>query len=160
MNVRDFYGTSIWDVSLYKAWSQIVQVMIPNLQFVHNSLKQVCLSAECDEIILFEKNSFLIIDSYERKPDTKSIHKYERISTIVKQFKLSCSKIGSIISHMSFQSPKFRAVLDDFTKTTYLLVVSFNPGVKTAALTTNIKCIKNFFKKNSDDLKDILFTED
>jgi len=150
-----------------EAWSQIVQTIIPNIQFITRSLKQVCLGTECDEIILFEKNSFLIISYFERNPDNKSILKYERISTIVKQFKLSCSKIGADIKHMSFQTPIFTAVLEDFTKTTYLLVISLNPEIGnssnniigTAALTLNIGCVKNFFKKNSEELRAILFNE-
>ena len=30
--VKEVFSTSIWDESLYKAWSQVVQNLIPNIQ--------------------------------------------------------------------------------------------------------------------------------
>jgi Ras-related GTP-binding protein A/B len=30
IRVRKFFGTSIWDETLYQAWSQILQNLIPN----------------------------------------------------------------------------------------------------------------------------------
>ena len=54
MIIKEVFATSIWDESLYKAWSSIV-----------------------------EKSTFLIIAYYENKQD-KNILKYERLSNIIK----------------------------------------------------------------------------
>lgn len=42
MTVRQFFGTSIWDETLYQAWSQIVQLLIPNMNFIKETLKDFC----------------------------------------------------------------------------------------------------------------------
>jgi Ras-related GTP-binding protein A/B len=39
VTVRQFFGTSIWDETLYQAWSQIVQLLIPNMGFIKQTLK-------------------------------------------------------------------------------------------------------------------------
>lgn len=64
MSVKQVFGTSIWDETLYKvifrlkiliilltkAWSSIVQLLIPNRDFITNSLKQFCTICDCDEV--------------------------------------------------------------------------------------------------------------
>ncbi len=48
-----------------------------------------------DEILLFERATFLIIAHAERNRH-RDIHRFEKISNIIKQFKLSCSKMASV----------------------------------------------------------------
>lgn len=140
-----------------QAWSKIIQILIPNLKFLNQSLQQICEVTQCDEIILFEKSTFLIIAFYEKESDPKNILKYERISTIVKLFKLSCNKIGTEISNMSIQNPNFHAVIDDFTSNTFILLISRNKNIRSAALSLNIDCARTYFKKNSNLVANILF---
>ena len=111
---------------------------------------------ECDEIILFEKSTFLIIAYYEKTNDPKNILKYERISTIVKLFKISCNKVGAEISNMAIQNPFFKAVIDDFTSNTFILLISRNKNIRSAALNLNIDCARKFFKNNSKQLENML----
>lgn len=131
--------------------------MIPNLGFLNQSLKEICEITQCDEIVLFEKSTFLIIANHEKTPAQKHINKYERIATIVKLFKGSCNKISAEISTMAIQNPNFEAVIEDFTFNTYILIVSKNKNIRTAALTLNIECARSFFKQNSKILQNILF---
>ena len=49
----------------------------------------VCVSADADEVLLFERATFLVISCCERK-DHKDPHRLEKVSNIIKQFKLSC----------------------------------------------------------------------
>jgi len=163
-NVVEFFPTSIWDVSLYQAWSNIVQIIIPNLGIVNQSLQRFCETIECDEIILFEKSTFLIIswcklkkqgkDGKKVDDSSKNILKYERISTIMKQFKISCNKVGSEISMLSIQNPTFKAVIDEFTNNTFILLVTLNKNIKCPALHFNIKCARAFFK-NDDAAQEV-----
>lgn len=138
---------------------------MPNLQTINTSLEKFCKIIECDEIILFEKSTFLIVAYYKkelsgakREEDPKNILKYERISTIVKQFKLSCNRVGSEISMMSIQNSTFKAVIDEFTKNTFILLVSLNPNIKCPALHFNIECARNFFKndKTAEEINNLL----
>lgn len=49
------FGTTIWDESLYKAWSSIVYSLIPNVQQLESGLRKFCTLCEASEVILFEK---------------------------------------------------------------------------------------------------------
>lgn len=122
-----------------------------------NSLETICQITQCDEIILFEKSTFLIIAYHDKSNDSKNILKYERISTIVKLFKMSCNRVGSDISNIAIQNPNFEAVIDDFTSNTFILLISRNKHIKSAALTLNIDCARTFFRNNSKMVEDILF---
>lgn len=57
------FPTSIWDESLYKAWSQIVCSLIPNINLFNNNLIKFNSILDAEEIILFEKTTFLVISS-------------------------------------------------------------------------------------------------
>lgn len=44
---------------------------------------------ECDEVLLFERATFLII-SYCERASHRDAHRFEKVSNIIKGFKLSC----------------------------------------------------------------------
>ncbi len=135
----------------------MIQILIPNLKFLNSSLQQICQITQCEEIILFEKSTFLIIAYYQKTTDAKNISRYERISAIIKLFKISCNKAGSEINSLMIQNPNFEAVIDDFTNNTFILLVSQNKGIKSAALTLNIDCARTFFENNAKMVSNILF---
>lgn len=89
ISIKQFYLTSIWDESMYQAWSAIVQQLVPHRSFILESLKAFCEASGCHEAILFEKSSFLVMGSY--CTETKdNLLRYEKVSNIVKQFRLTC----------------------------------------------------------------------
>jgi Ras-related GTP-binding protein A/B len=55
------FGTSIWDETLYKAWSEIVRYLIPNIGVLQSHLDAFCKVCDADEVVLFEKATFLVI---------------------------------------------------------------------------------------------------
>jgi len=55
------FGTSIWDETLYKAWSEIVRYLIPNIGVLQSHLDDFCRVCDADEVVLFEKATFLVI---------------------------------------------------------------------------------------------------
>lgn len=63
--------------------------MIPNVQKVEQNIKKLADLLECDEILLFERSTFLIISSCERVVHHDK-HRSEKVSSIIKRFKLSC----------------------------------------------------------------------
>lgn len=114
------FATSIWDESLYKAWSQIVCSLIPNMSIYHSNLIKFKNVLNAYEIILFEKTTFLVICSSNNKSvgdngngngggdgdDDRSNYKelgaikidpkrFEKISNIMKNYKQSCTKLKS-----------------------------------------------------------------
>jgi Ras-related GTP-binding protein A/B len=85
------FRTSIWDETLYKAWSSIVYSLIPNIKTLEVHLENFCNICEADEVVLFEKATFLVISHSSRKKH-RDDHRFEKISNIIKQFKLSLKR--------------------------------------------------------------------
>ena len=81
-NVKCF-KTSIWDETLYKAWSDIVHILLPNVDLLTNKLKAFCRACCADEVVLFEKSTFLVIANHDAKGH-KDSHRFEKISNIIK----------------------------------------------------------------------------
>ena len=52
-------------------------------------LKNFAITCEADEVMLFERTTFLVI-SHSSRTEYSDIHRFEKISNYMKQFKLSC----------------------------------------------------------------------
>eukprot|EP00550_Attheya_septentrionalis_P013499 CAMPEP_0198304468 /NCGR_PEP_ID=MMETSP1449-20131203/57416_1 /TAXON_ID=420275 /ORGANISM="Attheya septentrionalis, Strain CCMP2084" /LENGTH=424 /DNA_ID=CAMNT_0044006993 /DNA_START=106 /DNA_END=1380 /DNA_ORIENTATION=+ len=261
------FGTSIWDETLYKAWSEIVTNLIPNIGVLESHLDDFCRICDADEVVLFEKATFLVISHAQAKnhnapitaataaspgeetnellslasgdhttsatgdiiepsleaaqtgaaninpasnasvmsgntsnkpsvssvaasghatPDEHTIdsghitadasgthdvvvrrhqeqkqqpletrrntphfdtHRFEKISNIVKQFKLSCGKAQSQFQGMEVRNSRFSAFIDAFTLNTYIMVIVSDPGVHTEATLLNIKNARTHFER-------------
>jgi len=77
------FKTSIWDETLYKAWSDIVNILLPNVDLLKSKLKNFCEACSADEVVLFEKSTFLVIANHDAKSH-KDVHWFEKISNIIK----------------------------------------------------------------------------
>ncbi|XP_060064005.1 ras-related GTP-binding protein A [Ylistrum balloti] len=140
------FATSIWDETLYKAWSNIVYQLIPNVQQIESNLANFANIIEADEVLLFEKATFLVISHCERKQH-KDVHRFEKISNIIKQFKLSCSKLAANFQSMEVHNSTFSAFIEGFTSNTYVMVVMSDGSIPSAATLINIKNAKKHFEK-------------
>ncbi|CAJ1936543.1 unnamed protein product [Cylindrotheca closterium] len=221
------FGTSIWDETLYKAWSEIVTNLIPNIRLLESHLNTFCKVCDADEVVLFERATFLVISqaqaessgddhlltgpggdskeattqaafaspsggadgvpgldeaaqpSADETNDTSSTtglvvppddldsaagpsndtprhaartphfdaHRFEKISNIVKQFKLSCGKAQAQFQGMEVRNSRFSAFIDAFTANTYIMVIVSNPNVHTAATLLNIQNARDHFER-------------
>jgi len=117
------FDTSIWDETLYKAWSSIVETLIPNMSILRKHLDRFCEINEADEVVLFEQTTFLVIAKCSRKKHNDH-HRFEKISNIIKQFKLACGTARSSFDGMTVQSVTFTALLHRFTSNTFIMVVT------------------------------------
>ena len=212
------FGTSIWDETLYKAWSEIVTNLIPNLSLLETHLHNFCRICDAEEVVLFERATFLVIAHAQQQQQEEEgdgvdaedtiqasskrddddaetantdqttdaatlverghdhdirprhlhhrstattttttttstqhfdAHRFEKISNIVKQFKLSCGKAQSPFQGMEVRNSRFAAYLDHFTANTVVMVIvaakNNNPAVTTVLL--NIQNARNLFEK-------------
>lgn len=91
------YATSIWDQSLYKAWGSIVHSLIPNLELIESYLRNLSDVVDAEEIILFERTTFLTVTSYTSEAGSKNPNndRFERISNIMKSFMKSLAYVSS-----------------------------------------------------------------
>ncbi|KAJ3381658.1 Interleukin-4 receptor subunit alpha [Entophlyctis sp. JEL0112] len=137
------FGTSIWDETLFKAWSSIVYSLIPNVKFLETQLQKFCELCDADEVILFERSTFLVIShvgtgSYGSEPkSTKQPlpdpQRFEKVSNIIKQFKLSCSKNQAQFQNMEIRCKSFSAYVDVLTPNAYVLVLISDPSISLVA---------------------------
>lgn len=117
-------ATSIWDETLYKAWSSIVYTLIPNIPVLEKHLQVFAENADAEEVVLFERATFLVISHATRSTVTHpDPQRFEKISNIVKQFKLSCSKMQSQFTSFEIRGANFSAFICQYTSDTYILVV-------------------------------------
>jgi len=140
------FRTSIWDETLYKAWSSIVYSLIPNVKLLESHLDKFCQICEADEVVLFERATFLVI-SHATNNQHKDVHRFEKISNIIKQFKLSCSKSQAQFQCMEVRNSKFAAFIDVFTTNTYVMVIMSDPTIQSAATQVNIEVARQHFEK-------------
>lgn len=140
------FMTSIWDETLYKAWSSIVYQLIPNVQALEINLAHFAKIIDADEVLLFERATFLVIAHCQHMPH-RDIHRFEKISNIIKQFKLSCSKLAASFQSMEVRNSSFAAFIDIFTSNTYVMVIMSDPSIPSAATLINIKNARKHFEK-------------
>jgi Ras-related GTP-binding protein A/B len=69
-------------------------MLIPNVTEVERSLGDFADIMEADEVLLFERSTFLVI-AHAQRNDHRDPHRFEKISNIIKQFKLSCIKLAA-----------------------------------------------------------------
>lgn len=88
------FATSIWDQSLYKAWASIIHDLVPNLSVIESQLGSLGTIIEAEEILLFERTSFLVVSSWtsEEGLANPTGDRQERMSNILKHFKQSISR--------------------------------------------------------------------
>jgi Ras-related GTP-binding protein A/B len=220
------FKTSIWDETLYRAWSSIVYALIPNVRMVESRLEKFCRICEADEVVLFEKATFLVISHATRgessssssstsstsaalpsitsagsstselsngqnatsptatgatmgtssgasstsaaaitmpqagnaatssassssagsvPPHERDPHRFEKISNIIKQFKLSCSKSQAQFSSMEVRNAHFSAYITEFTANTYVMVIVSDPSIQSTATLVNIRIARKHF---------------
>ncbi|KAG2185271.1 hypothetical protein INT44_002061 [Umbelopsis vinacea] len=138
------FPTSIWDETLYAAWSQIVHCLIPNIKTLQMHLDKFCEICDADEVVLFERTTILVIANAARvqHPD---IHRFEKISSIIKQFNPS-GREPSHFKSMEIRSASFSAFIDALTTNTYVMVVMSDSSIQSAATLHNISVARKHFK--------------
>ncbi|KAK1253205.1 hypothetical protein MKX07_001282 [Trichoderma sp. CBMAI-0711] len=126
------FATSIWDQSLYKAWASIIHDLVPNLAVIERNLANLGVAIEAEELILFERTSFLAVSSWTSPEGARNPteDRLERMSNIMKHFKQSISRFtGTPRNAEQFirmehkAGMRFSLFILKFTTNTYLMVV-------------------------------------
>jgi len=138
------HGTSIWDETLFKAWSNIVYSLIPDIDHLKEQLAHICAVCEADEVVLFEKNTFLLISHCSTR-NMQDSHRFEKISNIVKQFKLSCGKVKTSFRSFQVKNSLFSATIEPFLQHSFVMVVVSDPNIHSAATAANLWAARSHF---------------
>jgi Ras-related GTP-binding protein A/B len=139
------FKTSIWDETLYRAWSLMVYSLIPNRDSLEAQLDKLCRVCHADEVVLFERATFLVISNAVCKAHS-DVHRFEKVSNIIKQFKLSCSKTQAHFSTMQVRNAHYSAFIEGFTSTTYVMVIVSNRTMYAATTLINIEASRSHFE--------------
>lgn len=140
------FRTSIWDETLFRAWSAIVYSLIPNIKTIEANLDNFTKITGADETVIFEKATFLVIAHSSRK-DQSDPHRFEKISNIIKQFKLSCNNARTQFASMEVKSSKFLAFIEGFTSNSIIMVIVSDPKIESATIQLNVKIARKHFEK-------------
>lgn len=146
------FGTSIWDETLYKAWSEIVQLLIPRVDELARQIEHLCEVCFADEMVLFERSTFLLICFTARRkvPDE---HRFERISNIAKQFKLSCNKASTMFRTFQIKKSNVTATIEPFLQHSLIMTVVSDPDIQVAATCANLNAAREHYANLSKDLE-------
>lgn len=150
------FATSIWDQSLYKAWSSIIHDLIPNLSVIEHQLATLGAAIEAEEILLFERTSFLVVSRWtdpsvaEENPFGD---RFERLSNVLKAWKHTCSKYtGTPRNSEQFTDFEYKAganfsvFVTKFTTNTYIQVVLPPGEARFNAAKLNVGIARSWFK--------------
>eukprot|EP01083_Nonionella_stella_P016569 46267_1 len=139
------FATSIWDETLFKAWSYVVTSLFNDRIQLKHELNILCNKCRTNEIILFESKTFLWIEHSKRI--TGNVTRLERIANIIKQFKLKCMRANQAFQSMVVSGSKFAVYIGPFTKNTYLLAVIRDPNIEIEAVKINLNNSRSKFEK-------------
>eukprot|EP00923_Selenidium_pygospionis_P015802 GHVN01027569.1.p1 GENE.GHVN01027569.1~~GHVN01027569.1.p1 ORF type:complete len:323 (+),score=48.85 GHVN01027569.1:86-1054(+) len=138
------FTTSIWNETLFAAWSTITQCLIHNIGALTKNLSHFCEVLNADEVILFERSTFLVICESTRVRHDDN-HRFEKISNICKQFKLTCARASESFMGMTVVNPYATTYIEVFTKYTYIMVISSDKDLQLGAILQNIDFAKEHF---------------
>lgn len=124
----DFFPTSIWDQSLYKAWTQIIYFLIPNAATIESLLQQLAEVIDARELILYERTTCLMVTHVTRGLEAQNpfTDRFERISSILKTHKQSMAKHTGIpagnanFAEMQIKTGRFMFFITRLTENTNL----------------------------------------
>ncbi|KAK1922974.1 Gtr1/RagA G protein conserved region-domain-containing protein [Papiliotrema laurentii] len=148
------FPTSIWDESLYKAWSSVIHTLIPNIGLITSHLtflRDLCLATEA---VVFEAETFLVIaksgspldspvsdmDEREKEYGAQALDRkrFEKISETIKSFRKTCQRTGEAFMGFEAKFDDCTVVLEPLTTNTFILIVAADPRVEIALLQYNI----------------------
>ncbi|KAK4246710.1 Gtr1/RagA G protein conserved region-domain-containing protein [Corynascus novoguineensis] len=149
------FATSIWDQSLYKAWASIIHDLVPNLSVIETQLASLGLAIDADEILLFERTSFLVVSRWTSAEGEGNPYgdRFERMSNILKSWKHTCSKYtGTPRNAEQFSDfeykmgATFSMFATKFTTNTYILVCMPPGEARFNSAKLNVAAARSWFK--------------
>ena len=149
----DFWATSIWDQSLYRAWTKVIYFLVPNATAIENMLGKLAELLDARELILYERTTCLVVTHISRgiEKGNPFADRFERISSILKTHKHSMAKhTGMMASEVSFaemqvKTGSFMFFIARLTENTNLAVVMPNDEGAFNSARINVQLAKREF---------------
>lgn len=149
----EVWATSIWDQSLYRAWTQVIYQLVPNATAIEGMLRKLAELLDARELILYERTTCLAVThiSHGGEADNPFHDRFERISSILKTHRHSMAKhTGAMASEVSFaemqiKTGAFMFFITRFTDNTNLAVVMRSDEAFFNAARVNVQLARREF---------------
>lgn len=165
----DCSPSSIWDQSLYRAWTQVIYFLVPHAAQIEDMLRRLADLLDSREMILYERTTCLVVTHVSRAGETRNpfTDRFERISSILKTHKHSMSKhTGTLASEVSFaemqiKTGAFMFFITRLTDNTNLAVVMPSDEATFNAARINVQLARqqfadlDFVEKKSQDARNL-----
>jgi len=128
----EFSGTSIWDQSLYRAWTSVIHYLIPNAGVIEKLMNELANDIYAHEMILYERTTCLMVTHVSRPyeaAENPCTDRFERLSSVVKSHKQSIAKHTGLsagtanFSELQIKTGRFMFLIVRLTENTNLAVV-------------------------------------
>ena len=146
-NKIKFYGTSIWDESIYAPWREIMGDKIIKNAKLKKGLKFLLDACDADEIFLIEKNTFLCIYSIDNEKNERKEIRKKKISFLIKKLKLSIRKCKADFSCIKIKMNNIMVYLEEFNDYSYIMILIQRPKINCAVLEINISILKEILNR-------------
>ena len=157
-----FFATTIWNHSLFTAWSAIMHSLVPNVAVLHTHLDSIRHATGAAEVAVFDTNTFLCIcnSSDERieaanarvavgmgKDGTTDAPTTTRVTNIIKKMRLKKrvsqhdheESVNKTFCGLRITTPEFRCVIEPFTPHTFILLATHDTSVPVGLHEANLR---------------------
>ena len=145
-----FLPTSIWDISIYKAWANIYCDLIPKMNKIKELLKKFVSACWADEAVLLEKNTLIKIGSYNDK-DLKDNERFEKMTDVLKKIKNTCKMQTTNFKNIFIKTINNIIYVDEFDNSAYIIIAFKNIKTSLELVKLNIEIFKKSFKELFDN---------
>nr|CCC94918.1 unnamed protein product [Trypanosoma congolense IL3000] len=163
-----FFATSIYDDTLYLAYSNIVRSLIPHGYVLKREMEKLLVSCNAAEVALYERSTFLCLTHVSRISNLDdndeglsgvdddndvapilscSECRTTKVSETVKHFKLSCMNNATSLEGYQITTDTFTALLHPFTSCTYVLIFSEDTSISVELHRVNVCSARHEFEQ-------------
>ena len=140
----NIYQTSIWEISLYKAFSNILSSIVKNNEKIRQILEDYAKACDADEITLFDKTTLLVISSFNNK-EFKDEERFEKMCNSIKKFQSNYKSTSNNFNDLIIQNKVNTIYFNQFNNCTYIMIVLSNKNFSLELVKLNIEIIKKEF---------------
>ena len=149
----DIFATTIWDESIYKAWTQMLEQIIPDIRKFNKVMEQFAGIFGCDEVILVEKLTFLKIGNFSKEKEDKKIKKVERLASLIKNIKISSAKKGRSLKSIQLKTEEYNVFIEQFSTNTFIILIFYERVPNDNLVKLNIKLASRTLQAQVGDNK-------
>jgi hypothetical protein len=133
-----FYQTSIWELNLYKIFSDIFSESINNSGKIKKFLENYLLNIDAEEVFLYNKRTALFISSFTNKV-IKDEKRFEKICYSLKKISNRLKYPEKRFKEMTINNRMNTIYLTEFNEFCYIIVIlSKNKNLELAKLNIDI----------------------